>query len=184
MHFDGGCIPESSGRCIDQFGAPLGRRGLLKAGGLGLGVLLSGGILRRPLASAAAAFGSPGSAEPAIEVQLFQTAASLENLAISTYTAALELPFVQENATVVRLHRDHDAAARRAPCALQCAGRGSRRRAAGGTAPQVLPNRRCVVADVDRRGRCSRVGSDARRSHARTPTSTTWPFSATPRCGR
>ncbi len=100
MHCDDGSIPESRRGCNDRFGASLGRRGLLKAGGLGLGVLLSGGILRRPLASAVAALG-PRSAEPAIEVQLFQTAASLENLAISTYAAALELPFVQENATVV-----------------------------------------------------------------------------------
>ena len=101
MHFDDGSIPESSGGCNDRFGASLGRRELLKAGGLGLGVLMSGGIICRPLASAVAAFDSPRSAEPAIEVQLFQTAASLENLAISTYAAALELPFVQENATVV-----------------------------------------------------------------------------------
>ena len=101
MHFDDGFIPESSGGCSDPFGASLGRRELLKAGGLGLGVLMAGGIICRPLASAVAAFDSPRSAEPAIEVQLLQTAASLENLAISTYAAALELPFVQENATVV-----------------------------------------------------------------------------------
>ena len=122
---------------------------------------MAGGIICRPLASAVAAFDSPRSAEPAIEVQLFQTAASLENLAISTYAAALELPFVQENATVVHFiettmqqHTEHLALFNAQTEDLGGA-------AAGGAAPEVLPNCRCVVADVGGRGRCSRVGGDA-----------------------
>ena len=128
MNFDDGSVEELiDGDNDSVFDAPtqgrvgcshtvIGRRGLLKAGGLGLGMLMSGALLHKPLASAFAAFGRPRSAAPAIEVQVFQTAASLENLAVSTYAAALELPFVQESAVIVQFiettmqqHSEHAA---------------------------------------------------------------------------
>jgi Ferritin-like domain len=92
------------------------RRRLLKAGGFGLAILMSGGLLRKPLGSAVAAMVRPRSIQSGIEVQMFQTAASLENLAVATYAVALELPFVQENAVILQFiettmqhHSEHGA---------------------------------------------------------------------------
>lgn len=94
------------------------RRRFLKAGGFGLAILASGGLLRTPLGSAVAAIVSrPLSMQSDVEVQIFQTAASLENLAVATYAAALKLPFVQENAAILQFaettmqqHSEHGAA--------------------------------------------------------------------------
>jgi hypothetical protein len=93
------------------------RRGLLKAGGVGLAVLASGGLVRTPLGSALAAFARrPPSVSPNVDVQIFQTAASLENLAVAAYETALDLPSVRQHrvirqfveATVLQ-HVDHGA---------------------------------------------------------------------------
>ena len=94
------------------------RRRLLKAGGFGLAILASAGFLRTPLGSAVAAIvRRPVSMQSPVEVQIFQTAASLENLAVAAYAAALELPFVHENAVILRFaqttmqqHSEHGAA--------------------------------------------------------------------------
>jgi Ferritin-like domain len=115
MHVDDGAlealIGESNTGCpssahppdLDRLcRTPIDRRRLLKTGGFGLAVLMSGGVLRNPLGSALAAMTRPLSTQSGIEVQMFQTAASLENLAVATYSAALELPFVQENAVILQ----------------------------------------------------------------------------------
>lgn len=94
------------------------RRRLLKAGGFGLAILASAGLLRTPLGSAMAAIvRRPLSTQASVEVQIFQTAASLENLAVAAYAAALELPSVQENAlirrfaeTTMQQHSEHSEA--------------------------------------------------------------------------
>jgi hypothetical protein len=96
----------------------LGRRKLLKAGGLGFGVLASGGLLATAWGQRVAAIvQQPAQAGTPVDVQIFQTASSLENLAVATYGAALELPFIQENAvvktfaeTTMRQHAEHGAA--------------------------------------------------------------------------
>jgi hypothetical protein len=77
------------------------RRDLLKKGGFGIGGLAARGLL-------GGAFGStllgivakPASAQADIDIQILQTASSLENLAVATYGAALGLDFIQANATV------------------------------------------------------------------------------------
>lgn len=94
------------------------RRRLIMAGGFGLAILASAGLLRTPLGSAMAAIvRRPLTAQTDVEVQILQTAASLENLAVGAYAAALELPFVQENAlirqfaeTTMRQHSEHSDA--------------------------------------------------------------------------
>src|SRR4051812_45177393 len=67
------------------------RRGLfrsLSGGGL-LASLGLGGLLTGLLASSA-------SADEAVDVQILQTASSLETLAVATYGAALTLPFIKD----------------------------------------------------------------------------------------
>jgi hypothetical protein len=98
-------------------GAPIARRRLLKTGAVGCGVLVAGGFLG-PLRSALAGLaGEPAAAGQPVDVQIFQTAASLENVAIAAYTTALALPFIVGNATVAEFidlarqhHTEHRAA--------------------------------------------------------------------------
>ncbi len=67
---------------------------------MGLGTkLVAGGLIGGALATV---LGSPASADAALDIQILQTASSLERLAINTYGAALALPFIADgNATVV-----------------------------------------------------------------------------------
>jgi Ferritin-like domain len=96
---------------------PIARRRLLKTGAAGCGVLVAGGFLG-PLRSALTGLvGEPAAAQQALDVQIFQTAASLENVAIAAYATALELPFMAENAAVAAFvdvakqhHAEHLAA--------------------------------------------------------------------------
>lgn len=96
----------------------LGRRRLLKAGGFGVGVLATSGLLSTAFGSrVAAGFNRPVQTDVDVDVQIFQTASSLENLAVATYEAALTLPFIQENAvvkkfaeTTMQQHFEHGAA--------------------------------------------------------------------------
>lgn len=81
----------------------LGRRKLLARLGMGGGVagvgLLGGGI-GTALASILA---RPAAADQALDVQMLQTASSLERLAVGTYAAALTLPFIKSgNAVIVK----------------------------------------------------------------------------------
>ncbi|MBA2385869.1 MAG: ferritin-like domain-containing protein [Acidimicrobiia bacterium] len=96
----------------------VGRRKVLKAGGFGLGVLASSGLLSTAWGSRVSAIvNRPVSYQAEVDIQIFQTACSLENLAIATYEAALGLPFVTDNAvvktfaeTTMMQHAEHCAA--------------------------------------------------------------------------
>jgi len=92
----------------------LGRRQLLGRLGVGGGVagagLLGGGI-GTVLASILA---RPAAADQAVDVQILQTASSLERLAVNTYQTALTLPFIKSgNAVIVKFAQttmmQHDA---------------------------------------------------------------------------
>jgi len=77
------------------------RRDLLKKGGFGFGGLAARGLLGGAFGSAL--FGivaKPASAQADVDIQILNTASSIENLAIATYGAALTLDFIQANATV------------------------------------------------------------------------------------
>lgn len=109
----------TQGPDVDRFRhASIERRRLLKAGGFGLAILASSGLLRTPLGTVVAAIvRRPLSMQSGVEVQIFQTAASLENVAVGTYAAALELPFVRDNAVLLQFaettmtqHTEHGAA--------------------------------------------------------------------------
>jgi hypothetical protein len=106
-----------------QPGAPgrgdtaISRRRLLAAGGVSLGVLATGGLFNRRFRALAAPIVQPGTAAGSIEVQILQTAASLENVVVATYASALELPFVRNHAslrqfveTTMRHHVEHGEA--------------------------------------------------------------------------
>lgn len=74
----------------------IGRRKLLKAGGLGMGVLASSGLLATAWGQrVAATIDAPLKQSVPVDIQILQTASSLENLAVATYGAALQLPFIQ-----------------------------------------------------------------------------------------
>ena len=149
------------------------RRRLLKAGGFGLTVLVSARLLRSPLGSVVDAMASrPLAIAPNVEVQVFQTAASLENLAIAAYASALELPFVQGDATILQFvettlqqHTEHAALFND-----QAEGLGGERPER--REPAVLPARRDLRADDGRCRLCGRVGCHISRRSSRTPT---WP---------
>jgi rubrerythrin len=79
-----------------------GRRRLLRSGGLGLGALSARGLLGGAFGTALLGIvAKPAHAQADLDIQILQTAASLENLAVATYEAALGLPFFGDNATVV-----------------------------------------------------------------------------------
>lgn len=94
------------------------RRRVLKGGGMGIGALAARGLLGTAFGSAIASIVSrPVSAQADVDIQILQTAASLENLAVATYGAAIGLPFIQENAVVLQFaettmaqHAEHGAA--------------------------------------------------------------------------
>lgn len=63
------------------------------------GKLIGGAVIVGALATI---IGKPAAADQALDIQILQTASSLERLAINTYAAALGLPFIADgNATVV-----------------------------------------------------------------------------------
>ena len=111
--------------------------------------------------------GRPRAAQPNVAVQIFQTAASLENVAISAYASALDLPSVQEQPTHGAVHRNDDEPSRRARCGLQRSVGGARRRQAGRTEPAVCPSREVRRADLDRHGRRRAAVRAARGSRYR-----------------
>ncbi|MDP1820927.1 MAG: ferritin-like domain-containing protein [Acidimicrobiales bacterium] len=91
------------------------RRSLLRNGGLGIGALAGRGLLGTAFGSAIVGIvARPAAAQEDVSIQIFQTAASLENLAVATYGAALTLPFFGQNAvvkkfaeTTMQQHADH-----------------------------------------------------------------------------
>ncbi|MGQ0616901.1 MAG: ferritin-like domain-containing protein [Acidimicrobiia bacterium] len=95
------------------------RRHVLRNGGFGLGALAAKGIL--PTAFGTAVLGivaRPVSAQENVDVQILNTASSLENLAVATYEAALGLPFIANGNAIVKAfaettmsqHAEHSAA--------------------------------------------------------------------------
>lgn len=78
-----------------------GRRRLLRNGGLGLGTLSARGLLGTSFGAAIVNIvARPAGAQADSDIQMLQTAASLENLAVGTYNAALGLPGFDANSTV------------------------------------------------------------------------------------
>ncbi len=96
----------------------MSRRRLLTAGGVSLGVLAVGGLSSHRYRGAAAPIvRRPGTTAASVEVQILQTAASLENVVVATYASALELPFVRNHAllrqfveTTMQHHVEHGEA--------------------------------------------------------------------------
>lgn len=94
------------------------RRRLLRNGGLGAGALAARGLIGTAFGSAVLGIvARPAAAQSDVSVQIFQTASSLENLAVATYAAALKLPFFGDNAvvktfaeTTMQQHSEHSDA--------------------------------------------------------------------------
>lgn len=94
------------------------RRTILKRGGFGMGALAARGLIGTAFGAAVTGIvARPVSAQEDVDIQICQTAASLENLAVATYGAALGLPFFGDNATVMAFaqttmqqHSDHGEA--------------------------------------------------------------------------
>lgn len=81
----------------------MGRREALRNGGLGIGAFAARGAIAGAFGTALAGIvAAPASAQDGgVDVQILQTAASLENLAVATYGAALTLPFIADGNAVV-----------------------------------------------------------------------------------
>lgn len=78
------------------------RRKIIRNGGFGLGALAARGMLATGFgATLASIVSTPAHAQSDVDVQILNTAASLENLAVATYEAALGLPFFADNAVVL-----------------------------------------------------------------------------------
>ncbi len=97
----------------------LSRRGLLQRLGLTGGGLASRGLMATGIGTALVSIlGRPAAADQALDVQILNTASSLENLAVATYEAALGLPFIKNgNKTIVafaqttmKQHAEHGSA--------------------------------------------------------------------------
>ena len=76
----------------------LSRRNLLRRIGLGAGGAAAGSILGPSIFSLLA---QPAAADQNLDVQILQTASSIERLAVDTYAAALTLPFIKAGNQVV-----------------------------------------------------------------------------------
>jgi hypothetical protein len=78
------------------------RRGLLQKMGIGAGGLATRGLLAGGFGSLlAGVLATPARADKPLDVQILQTASSLEILAVATYGAALTLPFIRSGNPVV-----------------------------------------------------------------------------------
>jgi hypothetical protein len=107
-----GTLGQPSADAVAQFNA--GRRTLLQK--LGLGTLVGQGLMAGGFAAALAAIiVRPVSADNNLDIQILQTASSLEVLAVATYGAALQLPFIANGNAVIKTfamttmmqHSDH-----------------------------------------------------------------------------
>ena len=101
---------------VDRFNTE--RRRLLRSGGMGIGALAARGLIGTAFGSAVVGIvARPAAAQEDVAIQIFQTASSLENLAVATYEAALTLPFFGDNAvvkafaeTTMQQHSEHSDA--------------------------------------------------------------------------
>jgi hypothetical protein len=110
-----GELKHATGEQIKQFND--GRRAFVQK--LGLGALAARGLMASGFAGAlTTTIARPVSADTNLDIQILQTASSLEILAIATYSAALGLPFIDQGNSVIKLfaqttrqqHDDHRAA--------------------------------------------------------------------------
>lgn len=86
---------------IDRFNT--NRRKLLKKMGIGAGGVASRSLFAGGFGSLVAALvATPARADTALDIQILQTAASLENLAVATYGTALGLPFIANGNPTVK----------------------------------------------------------------------------------
>jgi hypothetical protein len=76
------------------------RRRLLRVGAVSVGVAVAGAILGPFRSAVAGLAGGPTGAQPQIDVQIFQTAASLEVVALTTYAGVLGLPLIGEHPAI------------------------------------------------------------------------------------
>jgi len=105
---------------LTRFGRhPASRRAVLAGGGATSLAWLARGLFAGGSGAALSAFlATPVRADEALDIQILQTAVSLELLAIATYGAALELPFIANGNEVVKTfaettmmqHSEHAAA--------------------------------------------------------------------------
>lgn len=80
-----------------------GRRGVLRSIGLGSGAFAARGLLAGGFGAALTAIlARPAAADEALDIQMLQTASSLEALAVATYNAALGLPFIANGNAVIK----------------------------------------------------------------------------------
>ncbi len=94
------------------------RRRILRNGGFGVSGLAARGLLGTAFGSAVMGIvARPVAAQEDVDIMIFNTASSLENLAVATYEAALTLPFFAENQVIVTFaettasqHSEHSAA--------------------------------------------------------------------------
>nr|MBA2455766.1 ferritin-like domain-containing protein [Nocardioidaceae bacterium] len=94
------------------------RRRILRNGGLGAGALAARGLLGTAFGSAVMGIvARPAAAQEDVSIMIFQTASSLEILAVAAYEAALGLPFFGDNAvvktfaeTTMMQHAEHNKA--------------------------------------------------------------------------
>lgn len=78
------------------------RRGLLKKFGLGSAAIGARSLFAGSIGAAVTAIlSSPASAQESLDVQILNTASSLEILAVQTYNAALGLPFIKNGNPVI-----------------------------------------------------------------------------------
>lgn len=78
------------------------RRGVLQKLGLGGGAFAARGLFVGGFGAALATIvAKPAAADEALDIQMLQTASSLEILAVATYGAALTLPFIKDGNKVV-----------------------------------------------------------------------------------
>ena len=79
------------------------RRGLVgELGSTDFGLLKKGALVGGVGAMLAALLATPAAADKKLDVQILQTASSLEILAVATYGAALTLPFIKNGNAVVK----------------------------------------------------------------------------------
>ena len=94
------------------------RRRILRNGGLGAGALAARGLLGTAFGTAVMGIvARPAAAQEDVSIMIFQTASSLEILAVAAYEAALGLPFFGDNAvvktfaeTTMMQHSEHNKA--------------------------------------------------------------------------
>ena len=127
-----------------------GRRRVMSEGGLGMGQLAARGLLATAFGGVLAGIvATPATADEALDIQILQTASSLEILAVATYGAALKLAvhLGQQDGGGVCDHDDE--AARRTQPGLPSSGQGARRQGTDDAEREVPEGGQRHEADAD-----------------------------------